>query len=526
MLINRKDEQKLARKPARFNLGGLIKKKITWKRSIDSLASPGDLLDFSASAVEPDSYAAYPDLAAYDSVKNYTHMHTPEERYTSFTTECISLQNSDMTSHMEEEDAWDAQDEFVPFDAKSEEAQCDYKPGGYHPVKLCDEFGLDKDRYRVLRKLGWGHFSTVWLAESQTLGQYVALKIVKLGKNYLEAAADEIRILRGLQKNGPHKATNVVTLLDNFSFTGPNGVHAVMIFELMGENMLHLIYKHKAPRKVKPSRLLLLPMPMVKLIVHQLLLSVDNMHRNGVIHTDLKPENILLTHEGELSEAARHATPNNNFQILPLRPLMLSLEAICANPVNVKVADLGNATYSKLHFTNHIQTRQYRAPEIILRHGTWGALADVWLVGCLIFELLTGDYLFDPHDGQSFDKDEDHLAQVIELLGEFPSATYLLNCENTDRFFETPKSLVNIRTLKFWLLESVLVEKYKLAFDDDLQLACDLILKCLKYDLSERYDCGLLMAHPWFREEPVFNQQEVDTLPNNNKTITGFTREE
>jgi len=90
-------------------------------------------------------------------------------------------------------------------------------------------------------------------------------------------------------------------------------------------------------------------------------------------------------------------------------------------PISIKIADLGNATPSKQHFTEDIQTRQYRAPEAILGRRDWGTRADVWSVACVIFELLTAEYLFDPHgQGELFTKDDDHMAQIIELMGDFP----------------------------------------------------------------------------------------------------------
>ena len=52
-----------------------------------------------------------------------------------------------------------------------------------------------KGRYVIIQKLGWGHFSTVWLAKDQKYDSYVALKIQKSAQHYIEAAFDEVEIL-------------------------------------------------------------------------------------------------------------------------------------------------------------------------------------------------------------------------------------------------------------------------------------------------------------------------------------------
>lgn len=101
------------------------------------------------------------------------------------------------------------------------------------------------------------------------------------------------------------------------------------------------------------------------------------------------------------------------------------------------------ATWVEHHFTDDIQTRQYRCPEVILG-ARWGTSADIWSVACIvsarverhasviiyaiftrsqIFELITGgDYLFDPASGSRYTKDDDHIAQIMELMGEFPKS--------------------------------------------------------------------------------------------------------
>ena len=71
------------------------------------------------------------------------------------------------------------------------------------------------------------------------------------------------------------------------------------------------------------------------------------------------------------------------------------------------------------HFTEDIQTRQYRSLEVLLGAG-YNCAADIWSTACMAFEMATGDYLFEPHSGEDYSRDEDHLAHIIELVGNIP----------------------------------------------------------------------------------------------------------
>ena len=183
----------------------------------------------------------------------------------------------------------------------------DYKIDGYHPVHVGE---ILLDRYVIMQKLGYGHFSTAWLALDNNNGNYVAIKIQKSDERYIQGAYDEIEILQALAKKNfdeewikslreyykddPEKLnelekvehTQVVQLLNSFIHNGQNGKHFCMVFEVMGVTLLEIIkrYNYKG-----------IPLPLVRIITKQILIGLDFLHRIcHIIHTDMKPENILV----------------------------------------------------------------------------------------------------------------------------------------------------------------------------------------------------------------------------------------
>ena len=127
--------------------------------------------------------------------------------------------------------------------------------------------------------------------------------------------------------------------------------------------------------------------------------------------------------------------------------------------VNLAIVDMGNGCWTHHHFTSQIQTRQYRSPETIIGV-PYGPSADIWSLACMVFELLTGDFLFEPRKGYYYDKDDDHLAQMMELLGPMPK-NFALSGKRSKRFFDPTGHLRRIRGLNYWPLHRVLTEKYR-----------------------------------------------------------------
>jgi serine/threonine protein kinase len=81
----------------------------------------------------------------------------------------------------------------------------------------------------------------------------------------------------------------------------------------------------------------------------------------------------------------------------------------------IKLIDFGGATHETESKSSIINTRQYRAPEVILQCCKWNHVSDVWSLGCILVELFTGNLLFHVHD------DVDHIYMIDKISGRFPS---------------------------------------------------------------------------------------------------------
>lgn len=293
-----------------------------------------------------------------------------------------------------------------------------------------------RERYQVISRLSSGNFSSVWLCRD--VGgddrDAVAVKVLKSAAEFQAIARMELRLLktvrhtaRKLAKESDvagHLASRcVVRMLDHFEFTSPEGVHPCFVLERLGPSLMDLAKTCKR-----------LPHQLVQAAARDALSGLDFLHRRcGIVHSDIKPEHILLRLDGEFGAAGMPAAA-------ALRggaaKEALRVASSAGSSATFALADLGNG-YFKVErpVTSEdcplIQTREYRSPEVLLGAG-YTETADIWSLACTLFEVATGELLYDPRctqrrsvvfcaDGR-VPVEEEHLAQIVELLGPLPEA--------------------------------------------------------------------------------------------------------
>lgn len=419
------------------------------------------------------------------------------------------------------------------------ERQSEYRKGGYHPVQIGE---LYADRYRVAHKLGWGFFSTVWLVWDYVNERFHAMKVQKSSREFSVAAKEEIELLTAISKAEMHRTPRCVQLNHFFSYRGPNGNHCCMIFDVYGENLLTLLERYDYEG---------IPLPIVKCISFQILQALDTVHTAGIIHTDLKPENVLLSSPKHsiISLMRRYRPPpSSHHAALEKKDLSMmtksqrrryykklaknrerekegkalesqntadddTLEAVNKGEEeresdndsetdqeweverfhHVVLADFGNSCWVDSHHCEEVQTRQYRSPEVILGE-PYSTPIDLWSLACMVFELLTGEFLFNPKKGEDYSRDEDHLALISELLGELPESMRAGTGKFVREFYNYKGEFRHISDLCFCDLETLLTEKYYFKPHKAREIT-EFLLPMLECDPTKRASAAEMMEN-------------------------------
>ena len=148
----------------------------------------------------------------------------------------------------------------------------DYTIGGYHPISIGDTF--QDGRYQVVHKLGFGGYSTIWLARDTKLGYYVSLKVL-VASEYTKSTEGEI--LRRLSSiNSKHPGQQFIPhMLDEFSFEGPNGRHICLVQKPASCSI--------AASK-EDSVNFMFPVEAARSVAAQLIMGLSYLHSRGLCH--------------------------------------------------------------------------------------------------------------------------------------------------------------------------------------------------------------------------------------------------
>ena len=376
-----------------------------------------------------------------------------------------------------------------------------------------------KNTYILIYELGSGTFATVWLAYNISNKKFYAIKIHDYGED--ETAYEEISFFTKLKNESCPYINKLVE-----SFEHENSI--CMVFDLMAGSLYDIM---KIGRYKNGFNL-----NYVKKIVSQLLTAMNILNtKHKLVHTDLKTENILITgtnmktkdiislfqsdkkiisilncyqknkkNKVKNDKEIKKLVKNMNFDDIKNKYKKNEknknnekknekkneknnekkelVEPIKYEDIHIKLSDFGNCRdISNPSF--HIQTRYYRSPEVILEYEL-NENCDMWSVGCLIYELLTGNPLFDPDKKNHLSIDQDHILCMISTLGKIPD-NLLNKSKNRNIFFKSNGLMKNVYSVPITPLKDILEKNINLS-KTELELLHDFMIKLLEYDPFKR----------------------------------------
>ncbi|KAL8947539.1 MAG: hypothetical protein Q9222_006188 [Ikaeria aurantiellina] len=318
-----------------------------------------------------------------------------------------------------------------------------YEPGGLHPVNIHDKFC--DERYEVINKLGYGTYSTVWLAKDWQSDRWVALKIIAARSS---ESSKESHILQHLQKYHTAKPSvpgfdNISKPLHKFTIDGPNGTHTCLVSEPLGGSVADARDNTIGAEGI-------FPLQIARATAAHVIIGVAFLHRSGVVHGDLHSGNVLFRWP-EIQQLsmdqmyARYGLPMlRQVERISGLPLDVGVPShivhstghrLMCNKVDsadIVITDFGEA-YESVHGPpQHLNTPlRLCPPENLLDRGIIGVKADVWALGCTLVDILGSGPLF--YAWRS-DKD-DLMRQIVSTVGR-PSQHWWEAWENRHKWFK------------------------------------------------------------------------------------------
>ncbi|KAJ3863802.1 MAG: kinase-like protein [Lentinula lateritia] len=243
-------------------------------------------------------------------------------------------------------------------------------------------------RYKILQCLGRGQEATVWLAQDATAPrENVAIKVLTDHVTSLQNVhAFELRVMERISHLPPtHPGVpHLLSLHDHFTSHGPQGSeHLCIVNDALGPSILELQSSVEGHR---------LSSTVVKHVTRQLLRALQALHDCNTVHTDIKMDNILFRIPEDCFDT-EHVLKGENAVLI----------------------DYGTAMPLESQSDRLIQPEALRSPEVLLGC-PWNTKADIWNLGCIVFELLTGQRLFRPRPIGSYSAEQYHLARIFGTL--------------------------------------------------------------------------------------------------------------
>lgn len=306
-------------------------------------------------------------------------------------------------------------------------------------------------RYYVTEFLGSAAFSKVIQAHDLQTGIDVCLKIIKNDKDFFDQSLDEIKLLKYVNKYDPADERHLLRLYDYFY----HQEHLFIVCELLRANLYEFQkFNHDSGGEVYFT------LPRLQKITRQCLEALQYLHHLGIIHCDLKPENILIKSYSRCE---------------------------------IKVIDLGSSCFQTDNLCLYVQSRSYRAPEVILGL-PYDQKIDIWSLGCILAELCSGDVLF-PNDSLVM-----LLVRMVGMLGPI-DMEMLEKGQETHKYFTSDYDLY-YRNEETDEVEYIIPEKCSLKRRLDVSDAnfIGFIRELLQTNPKKRPTATEALQHPWLSQ--------------------------